>query len=140
LDPVASVLVQISGDDWIGVDGDASDGHRHWDFRGDVLVRADLDRIAQWLDDVAVRRIPTTGVEDEPSLTFTEPSLAFSVGTYGDESVELRIHLTHWFAPPWLDPDEVLSTYTYFVALSLALGDLEGVATAWNAQAAQLLG
>ena len=124
---------------WIVVVGDATDGDRQWDFRGAVLASADLDRIADWLDEVSAGQVDATGVDDEPTLTFTEPSLALSVASYVAGLVNLRIHLTHWFAPPWLDIDEVTSTYTFFVELALGVDEVSRAASEWRVQSAAVL-
>lgn len=139
LEPVAYEFPGNAEADWIVVDGDASEDERCWDFNGAVLVEADLEPLSEWLIDVAAGRVLPTGIDDDPSLTFIEPSLAFSLSFCDTDLIGLRIHLTHWFSPPWLDPDEVLSTYTYFVELSMAPVDIEAAASQWRSESAALL-
>lgn len=139
LEPVAYEFPGNAEEDWIVVDGDAVIDEQRWDFNGAVLVAGDLEKVGTWLDDVAARRIQPTGVDDDPALIFIEPSLAFSVSSYDDVAIGIRVHLTHWFAPPWLDPDERLSTFTYFVELSMTAIDIGTAAAEWRAESAPLL-
>jgi hypothetical protein len=55
-----------------------------------------------------------TEPEADPSLTFLEPSLAFSVAFYEDQGVRLRVHLSHLAAPPWQDIDDKLNSWAFF--------------------------
>ena len=125
--------------DWIVVDGEAIMDQQHWGFRGAALARADLEHVETWLNDVAAKRVPPTGIDDDPSLIFIEPSLAFSVSFYSAEAIGVRVHLTHDFAPPWLDIDEKLSTFTYFVELTMIAVDIVSAASEWRAESALFL-
>lgn len=78
--------------------------------------------------------VPVTGPDDDPSLTFVEPSLAFSVASYGDQSIRLRVHLTHLAAPPWQVIDDKLNTWTYFVELDVDRSEIVRAAEDWSSE------
>lgn len=139
LDPVAYEFPGQAHMDWIVVDGEAVIDEHRWGFRGAALGVRDLEPVDKWLRGVAAKLVLPTGFDDDPSLTFIEPSLAFSVSSYGGETIGVRVHLTHEFAPPWFDIDEKLSTYTYFVELRMTAVEIEAAASEWEAECAVLL-
>jgi hypothetical protein len=139
LDPVAYEFPGNAQMDWIVVDGEAVIDEHHWGFRGATLGTTDLELVDSWLNNVAAKLVLPTGIDDDPSLIFIEPSLAFSVSSYGTETIGVRVHLTHEFAPPWFDIDEKLSTYTYFVELRMTAADIVAAASAWGTECAALL-
>jgi hypothetical protein len=139
LDPVAYEFRGNAQMDWIVIDGEAvSDEHR-WGFRGAALGVADLESVDRWLNRAAAKLVLPTGIDDDPSLTFIEPSLGFSVSSYDSETIGVRVHLTHEFAPPWFDIDEKLSTYTHFVELRVTVINIEAAASEWGSECAALL-
>ena len=79
--------------------------------------------------------VPETEPDDRPSWTFLEPSLAFSVGSYENQGVRLRVHLSHLAAPPWQDFDERLNTWAFFVELDLDRSELVRAAAEWSNEA-----
>jgi hypothetical protein len=48
----------------------------------------------------------------------------------------MRAHLSHEAAPPWLDIDDKLNMWAFFVELTVGTADLEAAAADWNRQAA----
>jgi hypothetical protein len=67
-----------------------------------------------------------------PSLTFTEPNLAFSLATRTADTVELRVHLSYESAPPWLDIEERRNMWQFFVIVRMATAELAEVANMWD--------
>jgi hypothetical protein len=135
LDPIAYESTDRSrAPDWVVVEGTADGAEGRWRFRGAVLLPVDCAELSDWLDDAATGSVGVTRVDEDPSLTFAEPSLAFGVASYYSQSTRIRVHLTHGFGPPWLDPDELSNTYSYFVELSLAPDDLRTASAVWRRQ------
>ena len=122
-------------DDWIVIEGEVVSGQGTWTFQDAALTAAECPVLGKWLMDAAHAEVPPTKSDDDPTLTFIEPSLAFSVASYGDHLVNLRVHLGYEAAPPWQDIDEKLSMWTFFVQLSVGIGDLEAAAVDWNREA-----
>ena len=87
LDPVGyEFSAEAMAPDWIVVDGMAECEGGRWSFHGAPLVPVDCTDLSVWLDEAATGGIGITGDEDDPSLTFGEPSLAFGVA-YHDGDV-----------------------------------------------------
>jgi len=120
--------------DWIVIDG-KSPQFRDWTFQDAALLTADCPLIRKWLLHAADSQVPVTKPHEDPSLTFLEPSLAFSVASYGDQVVTLRVHLSHQAAPPWQDIYDKLNTWTLFVELPMGIGELQAAAADWNREA-----
>lgn len=122
-------------DDWLVVEGEVVSAQGTWTFQDSALLAAECPLLGKWLLDATHAKVPPTGPDDDPTLTFLEPSLAFSVTSYGDHLVRLRVHLGYEAAPPWQDSDEKLSRWTFFVELAVDIGDLEAAAADWNREA-----
>jgi hypothetical protein len=127
--------VTAVSDDWIVIDGEIKATQGNWTFRDSSLLAVECLGLGKWLTEVADFKVPTTEPDEDPTLTFLEPSLAFSVAAYVEESVSLRVHLTHLAAPPWLDLDEKLNTWTYFVELPVGIGGMQSAVSDWNREA-----
>jgi hypothetical protein len=61
--------------------------------------------------------------------------LAFSVAALIEDRVSLRVHLTHLAAPPWLDIEEKLNTWAFFVELPVGIGGMKAAVADWNREA-----
>ena len=111
-------------DDWIIIEGDMATSQGDWTFRDSSLLAVEWLKLGEWLTDVAVFKVRATGPDEDPTLTFQEPSLAFSVATWAGHAVNLRVHLTHLAAPPWQDIEDKLNTWAFFVELAVRVEDL----------------
>ena len=135
LTPVGYEFPIETSDVWISscllIEGQAVASDGQWTFRGGVMTTWEGQGLGQWLLDAARGRLPVTGDEYDTTLTFTEPSLALSIASQGDDGVHLRVHLTHVCAPPWLDIDDQMNTYSYSVKLAIAPLDLETATATW---------
>lgn len=122
--------------DWIVIDAEITSDNGDWRFRDASLLAVECVELGSWLSEAAESQVPTTGPDEDPALTFIEPSLGFSVASYGDRTVNLRVHLSHLAAPPWQDIDDKLNTWTFFVELLIGLNDVRSAASSWNREAA----
>ncbi len=120
---LADVTAEVA-DDWIVIEGDVATSQGDWTFRDSSLLAAEWLRLGEWLTDVAVFKVPATGPDEDPTLRFLEPSLAFSVAAWAEDGVNLRVHLTHLAAPPWQDIEDKLNTWAFFVELTVRVEDL----------------
>jgi hypothetical protein len=111
------------------------DGPGHGKFQDAALLAGERPDLSRWLLQAAYSEVSPTEPSDDPTLTFLEPSSAFSVASYGDKSVRMRAHLSFEAAPPWLDIADNLNMWAFFVELTVGTADLE-VAADWNRQAA----
>ncbi|WP_156044142.1 hypothetical protein [Cellulomonas sp. HZM] len=132
-----SAPARDSDANWLVVEGRVrtADG-RAWTFRDPCLMTDDLPRMSRWLRAVADGRVPATAVPVPESrlLAFTEPNLAWSVGSVSADEVVVRTHLSLESAPRLLAGDVEL--YEYFVELRLTPAALRGAAAAWDDEAA----
>jgi hypothetical protein len=121
---------------WVVIAGAVTTPEGSWSFREGSLTTYEAPGVSAWLRSVASKAVETVVPDDmgflTPSLTFTEPDLAFSVAEYTNDSVDLRVHLSHGAAPPWLDIDERLNMWQPFVAVRLSQGELFEAATTWD--------
>jgi hypothetical protein len=122
-------------EDWIVVEGEVVSEEGAWTFQGAALDAAECPMLGKWLMEAAHSKVLPTEPDDDPTLTFIEPALAFSVASYGNQVVRLRVHLGYEAAPPWQDIDERMSRWTFFVQLTVGIGDLEVAAADWNREA-----
>jgi hypothetical protein len=130
----------VSGEDadWVVVDGHAITHQGVWRFQDAALQASDGPIIGEWLLAAARSEVLPTRPDQDPALTFLEPALGFSVASYGDQMVTLRVHLTYEAAPPWLNIDERLDIRSFFVELDIGMADLETAAADWNREAIAL--
>jgi hypothetical protein len=124
-----------SDDDWVVIDGRVTASLGSWEFHA-ALLTLECPFLGTWLAEAARSQVPPTEPDDDPSLTFLEPSLAFSVASYGEEVVTLRAHLSHQAAPPWQDIDDKLNTWTFFIELTVGNADLEAAVIDWDRESA----
>ena len=121
--------------DWVVIDGEVTSVLGRWKFQDAALQTADIPLLREWLIHAADSQVPVTGPDENPSLTFLEPSLAFSVAWFGGHMVTMRVHLSHQGAPPWQDIHDKLNTWAFFVELPMATDDLKAAAADWNREA-----
>ena len=121
-----------AADDWIVVEGEVGSEQGAWTFQDAALTAEECPMLGKWLMDIALAKVPSTEPDDDPTLTFIEPSFAFSVASYSDQAVGLRVHLGYGAAPPWQDIEEKTSMWTFFVQLTMVISNLETVAAEWT--------
>jgi len=121
---------------WVVIAGTATSPGGSWSFRDAALTTFEAKHVSRWLRSVAQGTVDVVSPDDEgflsPTLTFTEPNLAFSVAGRTQDSVELRVHLSHEFAPTWLDIDERMNMWQFFVTLAMQPSDLVEAAGVWD--------
>ena len=108
LHPVSYEFETAVGDDWddnwLVIAGEVVSGGREWSFQEPSLVVDEAVEIANWLERVAARVEAPVMVDQtrdvKPSLAFTEPNLAFSVHSYGEDTAVIRIRLSLETLPP----------------------------------------
>jgi len=142
LRPVSYQYESVVGDDWddnwLTIAGDVVSGEAEWSFRDPSLVVDEAMEIADWLERVGTRlEVPTEAGEGggiDPSLTFTEPNLAFSVKNYGDDTVVLRVHFSLESLPPnRRGPDiDHFAEYTFWIEIEITLADAVRAAATWR--------
>jgi hypothetical protein len=120
--------------DWLLVLGEVSGHEGSWSFSSAAMTTEEARRVGVWLHSVAERTVLATGPEDEPTFTFMEPNLAFSVASYRAEAVQLRAYFSHGCAAPWLDIDDQLNTYSRFIEFLMPAAEVEVAAKAWLAE------
>jgi len=121
---------------WVVIAGSATSPDGSWSFRDAALTTFEAKHVSPWLRSVALGAVAVVSPDDQgflsPTLTFTEPNLAFSVAGRTHDSVELRVHLSHDFAPTWLDIDERLNMWQFYVTLPMQPSDLVKAADVWD--------
>jgi hypothetical protein len=123
---------------WVIVNGSVTIPQGSWSFRDACLTTFEAKEVSTWLRAVAQGAVELASPDDEglltPSLTFTEPNLAFSLAKRTDDAVELRVHLSHESAPPWLDIEDRLNIWAFFVIVPMATAALKEAANTWDAE------
>jgi hypothetical protein len=121
---------------WLVVQVDVRADKASWSSRAACLTTWEARDVAPWLRRVVAGVVsPTLAGPDglqKPNLTFIEPSLAFSVAPSGDSRLQVRVHLTHTLAAPWLDVDERCQAWEHFVELQLTDQQLLNAASVWE--------
>lgn len=103
---------------WLMVSGRIRHPHGSWTFTDACLTTFELERLASWLDDVAVGR------PDPDSGDFTEPNLHFYYRQEPEPTIEVR--LAYESAPPWLVGEPPLEGVT--IEFPVAMNDPRGAA------------
>jgi hypothetical protein len=124
-------------ENWLMVAGEVSQGlNKRWSFRDPILTAAEAVEIAPWLRHAAEGSIPVTHQDSNgrvsPDLYFVEPNVSFSVAGRSDSSVQVRVHFSQESAPPWLDWEERIDNYSFFVELFVSSRELEAAADVWD--------
>ncbi|MFU8946175.1 hypothetical protein ACLRGF_05505 [Mycetocola zhadangensis] len=142
LRPMAYELASVNGDtwddNWLVIAGEVASGGQEWSFLHPSLVVGEAMEIAEWFERVANRVEAATAPSEnggiDPSLTFTEPNLAFSVQSYGDDTAVVRVH----FSLEALPPDrrgpaaDHIAEHTFWVELEITRTDAVRAATTWR--------
>ncbi|WP_144096040.1 hypothetical protein [Croceicoccus sediminis] len=96
---------------WLIVAGEADLDGRSWSFRDPCLTTFEVERLANWLDGIAVHE-PVRSI-----CGFTEPNLEFEC--VSDKSV--RISFSMEALPPWAPPDSDVGDIGFEVPIDNAL-------------------
>jgi len=115
--------------EWLVIHGHVSTLDGSWNLQAAIMTTGESMALGEWLLSVAAEEIPAAA-GDDPTFTFLEPSLAFSVASYGP-TTRLRVYLSHDCAAPWLDIDDQLRLYAYFLELTLSPAAIEASARSW---------
>lgn len=131
-------------DNWLVIAGEVVSGGQSWSFRHPSLVVDEAMEIADWLERVASGlEAPTQLSENggiDPSLAFTEPNLAFSVQSYGDNTVVVRVHFSLEALPPDRcgPADDHIAEHTFWIEIAITLRDAVSAAATLRAELAVL--
>ena len=119
-------------DNWLVIKGDVSAPDVEWQFAVPCLTTFEAKRISAWLRGVANGDIPvsvTGDAGDVPSLEFTEPNLAFSVGSYQSGSISVRVHFALESKPVGQSSDD---RDAFWVDISVTAANLALSADEWD--------
>ncbi len=109
---------------WLMVRGAArTTGGATWSFIDPCLTTCEAAELGNWLQAAGRGEIAPSPVPvdegGEGLLTFTEPSLAFSLAAHHADEACLRVHLSLEAAPPWAGQEGRLEVYAYYLLLRL---------------------
>ena len=124
---------------WLVVAGDVVSDRGSWSFVDACLTTWEARELGSWLRGVHRGEVAPTsfpGEETEPSLVFTEPSLAFSLAGRDGGTVTLRVHLSLRSLPPWLQHDGADELFAFFVEVRLTTAALVAAEAAWEQELA----
>ncbi|WP_104199401.1 hypothetical protein [Cryobacterium sp. Y29] len=119
-------------DNWLVIKGDMSTPDAAWQFTVPCLTTFEAKRISAWLRSVANGEIPVSVSGDAgvvPSLEFTEPNLAFSVGSYQGGLMSVRVHFARESMPVGQSSDE---REQFLVEIAVTAADLDSSANQWD--------
>jgi hypothetical protein len=119
-------------DNWLVISGDVSAADTKWHFAVPCLTTFEAKQISIWLRSVADGGIPVSVIGDAgvvASLEFTEPNLAFSVGSYQDGSISVRVHFALESRPVGQSRDD---RDQFWVDISVTAADLDSSADEWD--------
>ncbi|TFD27802.1 WapI family immunity protein [Cryobacterium lyxosi] len=136
LEPVRYELANPAGDEWddnwLVIKGDVSSPDAEWQFAVPCLTTFEAKRISAWLRSVANGDVPVSAIGDAgvvPSLEFTEPNLAFSVGSYQGGLMSVRVHFALESMPVGQSSDE---RDQFWVGIAVTAADLDSSANQWD--------
>jgi hypothetical protein len=122
--------------DWLVIEVNATTADGAWSSRDACLTTGDGPSIGEWLRSVTAGSIPVTLRDADgditPDLTFLEPALAFSLAPSDDDLKHVRVHLTYGLAPPWLDVDERINMWKFFVEVAMTEAQILAAARSWE--------
>jgi len=110
-----------------------------WSFEDPCLTTWEGRLLGRWLHEVvagAVAPSPSDGGKDERPVVFTEPNLALSLAAADQETVNIRVHLSHEALPPWLAHADGTELFEFFVVVRLSRADLARAAQDWERELA----
>ncbi|TFD68772.1 WapI family immunity protein [Cryobacterium ruanii] len=119
-------------DNWLVISGDVSAADTKWHFAVPCLMTFEAKQISTWLRSVADGGIPVSVIGDAgvvASLEFTEPNLAFSVGSYQDGSISVRVHFALESRPVGQSCD---GRDQFWVEVAATAADLDLSAAEWD--------
>jgi len=119
-------------DNWLVLKGDVSAPDAAWQFAVPCLTTFEAKHISAWLRSVANGDVPVSAIGDAgvvPSLEFTEPNLAFSVGSYQGGSTSVRVHFALESKPVGQSSDD---RDPFWVDISVTAADLVSSADEWD--------
>ncbi|MBG6215042.1 hypothetical protein RCH23_003005 [Cryobacterium sp. CAN_C3] len=151
LHPVHDEFESVTGDDWddnwlIMAGSVVSAENERWACRYPALVVDQAMEIAGWFERVATRLEALMEVGENggiaPSLAFTEPNLGFSVQSYGEDTVVVRVHLSLEALPPdRRDPEaDHITEHTFWIEIETTLTDAASAAATWRTELAAFPG
>jgi hypothetical protein len=120
---------------WLMIKGKGSVSGHTWSFTDPSLMIDEAQALTRWLHAAAAghvqpRQLPARPDQEwAPDLWFTEPVLAFSLGS-GPSGLLLRVSTSLEAAPPWAGRDE-RAPWGYPIDLQLTAADLEQAASDW---------
>ena len=136
LEPVRYEFANPAGDEWddnwLVISGDVSAPDAEWQFAVPCLTTFEAKRISAWLRGVANGDVPVSVSGDAgvvPSLEFTEPNLAFSVGSSRDGSISVRVHFAFESKPVGQSSDD---RKQFWVEIAATDADLDAAADVWD--------
>jgi hypothetical protein len=107
---------EITDDDWdsnwLIITGDAVVDDKSWSFRDPCLTTFEVERLANWLDEVS------DGRAEKPFCGFTEPNLDFE--RVSDATVRIAFSLEA--LPPWSKRDGDLGEIGFNIPINDRLG------------------
>ncbi|WP_104138308.1 hypothetical protein [Cryobacterium sp. Y62] len=136
LEPDRYEFANPAGDEWdnnwLVIKGDVSAPDAEWQFAVPCLTTFEAKRISAWLRGVANGDVPVSVSGDAgvvPSLEFTEPNLAFSVGSYQDGSISVRVHFALESRPVGQSSD---GRDQFWVEIAVTAADIDSSANQWD--------
>lgn len=121
---------------WLMITGKISVTGRTWSFTDPSLMIDEARALARWLHAAAAghiqpRQLPARPDQGwTPDLSFTEPVLAFSLGS-GPSGLLLRVNTSLEATPPWVGGDQ-RAPWGYAIDLQLTAPELEQAANEWS--------
>jgi hypothetical protein len=125
--------------DWLIVTVDARTSIGSWSARAACLTIREAQWIGKWLRSV-VPGHSELAVHDDlafgTDLEFQGPLLAFkAVGDAGPGmEIRIRVYLSYWLAPPWLESDQASNRCAYFVDALMTEKAILGAANVWDTE------
>lgn len=132
-----------SGDwdaNWLVVAGhvELPDG-RSWSFTNPCLTTWEARELGSWLRGVREGDVAPTaffGEEDDVSLVFTEPDVAFSLAGRNVGMAAVRVHFSLGSLPPWLGEAGGPDLFEFFVVAQLTHATLADALAVWEQELA----
>ena len=140
LDPLRWQFPPNTGDwddQWLVISGHVDLGDESWSFTDPCLLMAEARELAAWLRAASEGRINpdphTVGEKPQPSLSFMEPVLGFSVAAHNETGLVVRVYFTAEGAPPRLRDHDPHLAY-HIMDLQVHPDELLAAADTWTRQ------
>lgn len=129
--------------DWLVIALDARTSQGTWSARAACLTSPEARWIGRWLRWTVGARNEIVAPDDRDftnNLEFQEPLLAFeAVPSVGLGVIHLiRVYMSYWLGPPWVDIDEASNRHAYFVDLPMSAQAIIAAADVWDAELSAL--